>query len=155
MDEFGTMAAANILATVDGVNDPKPVKKQEAFVVDLSNPVCPCCGAKLVINDPTVADENEELNVDALQESYVDGKTIMPLVHEIAQSIIDAYMESADDAEETDLVYIEKRELLSAIHRKAIELGSILRNNYGLEISVHELELSIRKEIQLILQYYK
>lgn len=137
-------AAADILSGMDG----------EAFEVDISNPVCPCCGVNLVLMDTTIGGENEELNTDNLTESYINGSKIIPLINDIAQSITNNYLTYADDADDSDLIYIEKKELLSVIHRKAIELNSVLKNNYGIDVSVHELELSIRKEIKVVLRNY-
>lgn len=137
-------AAADILSGMDG----------EAFEVDISNPVCPCCGVNLVLMDTTIGGENEELNTDNLTESYINGSKIIPLINDIAQSITNNYLTYTDDADDSDLIYIEKKELLSVIHRKAIELNSVLKNNYGIDVSVHELELSIRKEIKVVLRNY-
>lgn len=137
-------AAADILSGMDG----------EAFEVDISNPVCPCCGVNLVLMDTTIGGENEDLNTDNLTESYINGSKIIPLINDIAQSITNNYLTYADDADDSDLIYIEKKELLSVIHRKAIELNSVLKNNYGIDVSVHELELSIRKEIKVVLRNY-
>lgn len=137
-------AAADILSGIDG----------EAFEVDISNPVCPCCGVNLVLMDTTIGGENEELNTDNLTESYINGSKLIPLINDIAQSITNNYLTYTDDADDSDLIYIEKKELLSVIHRKAIELNSVLKNNYGIDVSVHELELSIRKEIKVVLRNY-
>lgn len=137
-------AAANILSGMDG----------EAFEVDISNPVCPCCGVNLVLMDTTIGDENEELNIDSINEAYINGSKLIPLINDIAVSIVNNYLTYEDDADGADLIYIEKKELISVIHRKAIELNSVLKNSYGIDVSVHELELSIRKEIKVVLKNY-
>ena len=41
--------------------------EETAYTVNISNPVCPCCGAKLVINDDIEPGQNEELNTENLE----------------------------------------------------------------------------------------
>lgn len=142
-------AAVNILATFD---DNEAV--DNAYVVDLSNPVCPHCGAKLVINDDTPAGEIDMLATDQIQESWVSGDDIIPLVKETAEEICEIYFKD-ENANPEELIYVTDNTLKSVIHRKAIELCSILKNNYEIQLSVELIETHIKKEIRYIVGSYK
>lgn len=124
-------------------------RTDNAYVVDVSNPVCPHCGARLVINDGLTAGEEDQLADGTLSESLVTGEDIMPLVAETAESIVDTFLED-DDADPRELYYIADPLLKSVVHRKAIELSSVLKNNYDIQISVELLELQIKQQIQSI-----
>lgn len=146
---FNIDTAVNILA---GFDDSAEV--DNAYVVDVSNPVCPHCGAKLVINDDTTAAENNILATDQIQESWVSGDDIIPLVKETAEDICEVYFQD-EEANPEELIYVTDPKIKSVIHRKAIELSSILKNSYDVQISVELIETHIKKELRYIVGNYK
>lgn len=138
--------AANLL---DMFNDIQTEENEVAYEIDISNPVCPCCGARLVIKDSTPAGVIDDISTEQIQESFVSGDDIIPLVKETAESICDAYFEQ-DNADPKELIYITDQSIKSVIHRKAIELCSMLRNNYDIQVPIEVLETNIKKEIKFI-----
>lgn len=128
-----------------------PKTQSTAYVVDASNPVCPHCGAKLVINDPTTAAETNQLCTDQITESFATGEDIIPLIKETAEDILDAYFEQ-EDADPKELCYITNPSIKSVIHRKAIELCSILKNNYELQVTTEIVESQIKKMLKFLVQ---
>lgn len=128
-----------------------PETPSTAYVVDASNPVCPHCGAKLVINDQTTAAETNQLCTDQITESFATGEDIIPLIKETAEDILDAYFEQ-EDADPKELCYITNPSIKSVIHRKAIELCSILKNNYELQVTTEIIESQIKKMLKFLVQ---
>lgn len=128
-----------------------PETQSTAYVVDASNPVCPHCGAKLVINDGTTAAETNQLCTDQITESFATGEDIIPLIKETAEDILDAYFEQ-EDADPKELYYITNPTIKSVIHRKAIELCSILKNNYELQVTTEIIESQIKKMLKFLVQ---
>lgn len=128
-----------------------PETQSTAYVVNASNPVCPHCGAKLVINDPTTAAETNQLCTDQITESFATGEDIIPLVKETAEEILDTYFEQ-EDADPKELCYITDSNIKSVIHRKAIELCSILKNNYELQVTTEIIESQIKNMLKFLVQ---
>lgn len=128
---------------------------ETAYTVNLSNPVCPCCGAKLIIQDDTPQGQNEELNTDQLDEQFADPQVIMPMIKEVAMDLIGGYTDycrtaKLDDQQiATALCYPRDPNFLDAIQRKAKELKSIFASAYGLlvheQIIIQDLREAIKK----------
>lgn len=126
-----------------------PETQSTAYVVDASNPVCPHCGARLVINDPTTAAETNQLCTDQITESFATGDDIIPLIKETAEDILDAYFEQ-EDADPQELIYLTDPSLKSVIHRKSIELCSILKTNYELQVDTEIVESQIKNMLKFL-----
>ena len=137
--------------------------EEVAYTVNLSNPVCPCCGAKLIIEDDTVKGQNTELNTDSLEEScnqldeqYADPSVIVPMVMEVASELVDGWTEycresKLDDRQIRDaLCYPRDPELVEAISRKAKELKSIFSSSYGLLVNEKIIIQDIRDSMKRI-----
>lgn len=137
--------------------------EEVAYTVNLSNPVCPCCGAKLIIEDDTVKGQNTELNTDSLEESYnqldeqyADPSVIVPMVMEVASELVDGWTEycresNLDDRQIRDaLCYPRDPELVEAISRKAKELKSIFSSSYGLLVNEKIIIQDIRDSMRRI-----
>ena len=119
-------------------------KDQEvAYQVNLSNPVCPCCGAKLIIVDDTPKGQNEELNSENLDEQFADPSVIVPMIKEVANDLAEGYADYCREAYPTmtqqqlrDAIrYPSDPVLKDAINRKAKELKSIFNSSYGLIVN--------------------
>lgn len=124
-----------------------------SYVVDVSNPVCPCCGAKLILNDGKVAAETDDLATDSIQERYVTAEDTLPLVDETAEEIVEAYMDTEDACDLNELIVITDKRLKHAIHRKSLELQSVLELNYDIKIDIELLESYIKKAIRYIVSH--
>lgn len=144
------MGALRVLEALDDGDD------VTAYTVNISNPVCPCCGAKLIIQDDVKPGQNEELNTDAvLDENYADPSVIIPLVQEAAYDIVEGYNRYADEqnldyrAKAVSLCYPKDPQLMDAINRKAKELKSMFASAYGLlvneQIVIQDLRDCIKK----------
>lgn len=137
---------------------------ETAYTVNVSNPVCPCCGAKLVINDDVSTGENEELNTDSLEESYrvdeqfADPEVIIPMVRETASDIVSGYSEYCERAGLNEvqianaLTYPQDPELREAIVRKAKELKSVFASAYGLIVNEQIIVQDLRDAIKRIVR---
>lgn len=131
--------------------------EETAYTVNMSNPVCPCCGAKLIIQDDIGSEQNQELNTNNLDEQFADPEVIIPLVSEVANDIVSGYTEYCRTANLTDkqiaqaLIYPQDKELKEAIARKAKELKSMFSSGYGLivneSIIISDLREAIRKVV--------
>lgn len=150
------MGALRVLEALDG-------EEEVAYTVNLSNPVCPCCGAKLIIEDDTINGQNTELNTDGLEESYnkldeqyADPSVIVPMVMEVASELVDGWTEycresNLDDRQIRDaLCYPRDPELIEAISRKAKELKSIFSSSYGLLVNEKIIIQDIRDSMRRI-----
>jgi hypothetical protein len=150
------MGALRVLEALDG-------EEEVAYTVNLSNPVCPCCGAKLIIEDDTINGQNTELNTDSLEESYnqldeqyADPSVIVPMVMEVASELVDGWTEycresKLDDRQIRDaLCYPRDPELVEAISRKAKELKSIFSSSYGLLVNEKIIIQDIRDSMRRI-----
>ncbi len=150
------MGALRVLEALDG-------EEEVAYTVNLSNPVCPCCGAKLIIEDDTIKGQNTELNTDSLEESYnhldeqyADPSVIVPMVMEVASELVDGWTEycresNFDDRQIRDaLCYPRDPELVEAISRKAKELKSIFSSSYGLLVNEKIIIQDIRDSMRRI-----
>lgn len=130
--------------------------KETAYVVNMSNPVCPCCGAKLVIQDDTEPGQNEELNTDMMSEQFADPEVIMPLIREVANDLISGYSDycrtaGLDDRQiTTALCYPRDPNFLDAIQRKAKELKSTFATAYGLIVHENIIAQDLRDAIKRI-----
>ena len=149
--------AANILDRAEdigiSVGNKETNKDVIAYKVNLDNPVCPCCGCKLIIENPEDNSETDNL-VSPVNEAYIDSSEVAPLVKISAEQIIDAYMETDnfDDPNKIkNLIYVTDKCILDAINTKAIELQSTLKTTYNLKVAVESLENDIREEIREIL----
>lgn len=134
---------------------------ETAYTVNISNPVCPCCGAKLIINDDIEPGQNEELNTENIDESYrldeqfADPDVIIPMVREAANDLVEGYTQYCEQAGldqrqiSNALCYPQDSELRDAIVRKAKELKSVFASAYGLivneQIIVQDLRDAIRR----------
>lgn len=148
------MGALRVLEALDG--------EETAYTVNISNPVCPCCGAKLVINDDIEPGQNEELNTENLEESYTldeqfaDPETIMPMVREAASDLVEGYtaycrQEGLDDRQIANaLCYPQDSELKDAIVRKSKELKSVFASAYGLIVNEQIIVQDLRDAIKRI-----
>lgn len=148
------MGALRVLEALDG--------EETAYTVNISNPVCPCCGAKLVINDDIEPGQNEELNTENLGESYrvdeqfADPETIMPMVREAASDLVEGYtaycrQEGLDDRQIANaLCYPQDSELKDAIVRKSKELKSVFASAYGLIVNEQIIVQDLRDAIKRI-----
>lgn len=148
------MGALRVLEALDG--------EETAYTVNISNPVCPCCGAKLVINDDIEPGQNEELNTENLGESYTldeqfaDPETIMPMVREAAGDLVEGYtaycrQEGLDDRQIANaLCYPQDSELKDAIVRKSKELKSVFASAYGLIVNEQIIVQDLRDAIKRI-----
>lgn len=130
--------------------------EENAYVVNLSNPVCPCCGAKLIIHDDTPPGQNEELNTDSVNEQFADPSVILPMVREVASEIVVGYTEYCKTANLNDmqiaqaLIYPQDQELRDAITRKAKELKSTFASAYGLIANEQVIVQDLREAIKRI-----
>ena len=136
--------------------------EEVAYTVNLSNPVCPCCGAKLIIQDDTAPGQNAELSTEQMEESYrmdeqyADPSVIIPLVREVASEIVDGWTEYCSENRMDErqiresLCYPRDPELLDAITRKAKELKSMFASAYGLIVNEKILVQDIRDAIRRI-----
>ena len=131
---------------------------ETAYTVNISNPVCPCCGARLVIQDDIPKGQNTELNTEAMvDEQYADSSAIMPMVAEVAKDIIEGYTAFCEEKRMDDrqiydsLRYPRDPDLADAISRKAKELKSLFNSSYGLivneQIIVQDLKDTIRRMV--------
>lgn len=138
---------------------------EEVYEVYTSNPVCPCCGKKLIIIDdsndedsslvtPLSNEINESINaVHGTGRNDSIRKEMASYIENAAQEIYDAYMEDIEEYEgydEEDMKYITNNKLLNAIARKAIELNMIFKENYKIFISKDLLKVEIRRLLQNI-----
>ena len=150
------MGALRVLEALDG-------EEEVAYTVNLSNPVCPCCGAKLIIEDDTIKGQNTELNTDSLEESYnqldeqyADPSVIVPMVMEVASELVEGWTEycresNLDDRQVRDSIcYPRDPELVEAITRKAKELKSIFSSSYGLLVNEKIIIQDIRDSMKRI-----
>lgn len=144
----------NELDSVANILSLFPDQNQDSYVVDVSNPVCPCCGAKLVLNDGITAAQSDELATGAIQESWVKRGDVIPLVHETAMELVDAYLED-EAADPKELMLITDSVLVKAIKRKAIELQSLLETNYEIKIQPELLATYIKNDIRNFAKYNK
>lgn len=135
--------------------------EETAYTVNISNPVCPCCGAKLIINDDIEPGQNEELNTENIDESYrldeqfADPDVIIPMIREAANDLVEGYTQYCEQAGldqrqiSNALCYPQDSELRDAIVRKAKELKSVFASAYGLivneQIIVQDLRDAIRR----------
>jgi hypothetical protein len=144
------MGALRVLEALEGEED------QTAYTVNLSNPVCPCCGAKLIIQDDTEPGQNEELNTDMVDEQFADPDVILPLVREAASDIVEGYVAYARESMLDDrqiansLCYPQDPELKDAIQRKSKELKSIFSSAYGLLVNEQIIVQDLRDAIKRI-----
>lgn len=144
------MGALRVLEALEGEED------QTAYTVNLSNPVCPCCGAKLIIQDDTEPGQNEELNTDMIDEQFADPDVILPLVREAASDIVEGYVAYARESMLDDrqiansLCYPQDPELKEAIQRKSKELKSIFSSAYGLLVNEQIIVQDLRDAIKRI-----
>jgi hypothetical protein len=144
------MGALRVLEALEGEED------QTAYTVNLSNPVCPCCGAKLIIQDDTEPGQNEELNTDMIDEQFADPDVILPLVREAASDIVEGYVAYARESMLDDrqiansLCYPQDPELKDAIQRKSKELKSIFSSAYGLLVNEQIIVQDLRDAIKSI-----
>ena len=144
------MGALRVLEALEGEED------QTAYTVNLSNPVCPCCGAKLIIQDDTEPGQNEELNTDMVDEQFADPDVILPLVREAASDIVEGYVAYARESMLDDrqiansLCYPQDPELKEAIQRKSKELKSIFSSAYGLLVNEQIIVQDLRDAIKRI-----
>jgi hypothetical protein len=144
------MGALRVLEALEGEED------QTAYTVNLSNPVCPCCGAKLIIQDDTEPGQNEELNTDMIDEQFADPDVILPLVREAASDIVEGYVAYARESMLDDrqiansLCYPQDPELKDAIQRKSKELKSIFSSAYGLLVNEQIIVQDLRDAIKRI-----
>lgn len=148
------MGALRVLEALDD--------EETAYTVNISNPVCPCCGAKLVINDDIEPGQNEELNTENLDESYrvdeqfADPETIMPMVREAASDLVEGYIaycrqDGLDDRQIANaLCYPQDSELKDAIVRKSKELKSVFASAYGLIVNEQIIVQDLRDAIKRI-----
>lgn len=149
------MGALKVLEALEG-------EEETAYTVNISNPVCPCCGAKLVINDDVQPGQNEELNTENLEESYsvneqfADPSVIIPMVRETANDLVEGYTEYCEQAGldqrqiANSLCYPVDQELRDAIVRKAKELKSMFASAYGLIVNEQIIVQDLRDEIKRI-----
>ena len=144
------MGALRVLEALEGEED------QTAYTVNLSNPVCPCCGAKLIIQDDTEPGQNEELNTDMVDAQFADPDVILPLVREAASDIVEGYVAYARESMLDDrqiansLCYPQDPELKEAIQRKSKELKSIFSSAYGLLVNEQIIVQDLRDAIKRI-----
>ena len=144
------MGALRVLEALEGEED------QTAYTVNLSNPVCPSCGAKLIIQDDTEPGQNEELNTDMIDEQFADPDVILPLVREAASDIVEGYVAYARESRLDDrqiansLCYPQDPELKEAIQRKSKELKSIFSSAYGLLVNEQIIVQDLRDAIKRI-----
>ena len=61
---------------------------EEVHEIDLANPVCPCCGAKLVFTDATDEEDVEELDVQPEEAEAEEGDTLDIDGFEVADAAI-------------------------------------------------------------------
>ena len=135
---------------------------ETAYTVNVSNPVCPCCGAKLIINDDIEPGQNEELNTENLEESYsvneqfADPSVIIPMVRETANELVEGYTQYCEQAGldqrqiANALCYPQDSELRDAIVRKSKELKSVFASAYGLIVNEQIIVQDLRDAIKRI-----
>ena len=145
MDDNILDFAANFLQDITPAED----QQETAYVVDVTNPVCPHCGAKLILNDGVPAAESNQLSTEQITESFATADDVLPLVKETAEEIMNSFLEQ-DFADPKELVYITDPTIKSVIHRKAIELCSILENNYGFQVTTAIVETHIKEMLKFL-----
>lgn len=147
------LGALRVLETLDDA--------ENAYTVNLSNPVCPCCGARLIIQDDTLPGQNQELNTDNVEESqmneqFADPSTVIPLVREVASEIVRGYTSYCSTAGLNEmqianaLCYPQDQELRDAILMKAKELKSMFASAYGLIVNETTIVQDLRDAIRRI-----
>lgn len=149
------MGALRVLEALEG-------EEETAYTVNISNPVCPCCGAKLVINDDVEHGQNEELNTESLEESYrvneqfADPSVIIPMVREAANDLVEGYTQYCEESGldqrqiANALCYPQDTELRDAIDRKTKELKSVFASAYGLIVNEQIITQDLRDAIRRI-----
>lgn len=144
----------------------------EAYPVYLSNPVCPCCGAKLVIMDDSKEEENtlldlspesgdldksSETGFNGILESLTDLSYISKIksiyntyVSDLLYELIDYYYNLGYNQEEiiNRLTKRPNRTLSYRINLKALELKSELEYKFDLDLGVKELELDLENSLR-------
>ena len=144
------MGALRVLEALDD--------NETAYVVNMSNPVCPCCGAKLIIQDDTQPGQNEELNTDMVSEQFADPEVIMPMIREVANDLISGYTDYCRTAKLDDrqiaiaLCYPLDPNFLESIQLKAKELKSTFASAYGLLVHENIIAQDLREAIRKIVQ---
>ena len=59
----------NIEAKIDDLTADKTAEEDKIYDLDLNNPVCPCCGARLNISNETAGEEQEDID-DQIINNY-------------------------------------------------------------------------------------
>lgn len=149
----------------------------EAFPVYLSNPICPCCKAPLIIVDDTDEGDTEELaepenlksdpeyapsksmHDSGLLEFFTHtsehvrkiSKMYSDSVKELFEELIQSYHDLGMD--QFEIVDAIRRKSNDAIYLKAVELKSLLLNELNLDLDIDEIKLDLQNRLIHKLDY--
>lgn len=122
--------------------------EEEVYRLDISNPVCPCCGKRLVLFDSTEEIPNDSLTeVEPVNENVngarVDNELDKILDDAVAE-LLSEYVPDNDDMNswKTD------QEVRSWVRRKSGELHFIILEEYKIDIDLMKIEEAIIEKIQ-------
>lgn len=136
----------------------------ESFIVDVSNPVCPHCGAKLTLHDDTVDSETDDLCTvvtkevtnESMNESFNKYYNIMNLIHERLNQYIEEVLCSAPRVDEFGNEYkLDKYDLLyndevskPILERFCVDVHTYILDTFGIDVNNKELLLTIKNELK-------
>jgi hypothetical protein len=120
---------------------------EQVYKLDVSNPVCPCCGKKLVLFDSTESIPNDGLVKESLNEQVVQTE-IERVIENTANELLDLYV---PDNDERDSWKVDN-DVRNWVRRKSGELHFIFIEEYDIDIDIMKIEEAILEKLDEIIK---